>query len=451
MTDFSRHTIEELCEFTNGFAFKSGDYVAKSDETIEVFRMGYIERGGGFKEDSTPVFIPKTYGRDLSKYILLKDDILIAMTDMKNNVAILANTARIKDDKRFVLNQRVGRLRVNHKDILDSTYLYFYTNWKPHVEYLRSRANSGVQVNLSTSAIREAELCIPPIAEQKAIASVLGALDDKIENNRKINETLEEMARAIFKSWFVDFDPVHAKAAGNPPAHMNADTASLFPSTFGDNGLPDGWTWRKLGDCVSLTKGRSYKSVELQDSDTALVSLKSFLRGGGYRPDGLKAYTGAYKDEQTLVSGDLIVALTDVTQAADVIGKPAIVRSNSEFKTLVASLDVGIIRPILPSISIPFLYCMMMTHDFQTHIYGYTSGTTVLHLGKEGVPQYEFVMPSSETLGKFIAIAEPIFSKIELNESTSNTLAKLRDILLPKLMSGEIRVADAEREVEATI
>ena len=90
-------------------------------------------------------------------------------------------------------------------------------------------------------------------------------------------------------------------------------------------------------------------------------------------------------------------------------------------------------------------------HDFQTHIYGHTSGTTVLHLGKEGVPKYEFVMPSSETLGKFIAIAEPIFSKIELNESNSNTLAKLRDTILPRLMSGEIRLADAEREVETAV
>ena len=198
-------------------------------------------------------------------------------------------------------------------------------------------SNGSVFPNLSAKDFNIFDIDWPNNVERLAIASVLDALDDKIENNRRINETLEEMARAIFKSWFVDFDPVHAKAAGNPPAHMDVETAALFPSTFGDDGLPVGWTWRKLGDCVSLTKGRSYRSAELQDSDTALVSLKSFLRGGGYRPDGLKAYNGAYKDEQTLVSGDLIVALTDVTQAADVIGKPAIVRSNSEFKTLVAA------------------------------------------------------------------------------------------------------------------
>ena len=93
----------------------------------------------------------------------------------------------------------------------------------------------------------------------------------------------------------------------------------------------------------------------------------------------------------------------------------------------------------------------MMTHDFQTHIYGHTSGTTVLHLGKEGVPTYEFGMPTCEVLDKFTTIAKPIFSKIELNAGNSNTLAELRDTLLPKLISGEIRVADAEREVGAAV
>ena len=86
------------------------------------------------------------------------------------------------------------------------------------------------------------------IEVKNAIASVLGALDDKIENNRRMNETLEEMARAIFKSWFVDFDPVHAKAAGNAPAHMDAETAALFPSSFGDDGLPIGVNSRTLKD-----------------------------------------------------------------------------------------------------------------------------------------------------------------------------------------------------------
>ena len=350
----------------------------------------------------------------------------------------------------FDLYQRTYAL-YDFNENVDWRFIYFIFKNQFEKRYMGGTSGSAVPY-ITMPIITNFKFNIPLEKEiQTRIADQLWILDDKIENNLRMNETLEEMARAVFKSWFVDFDPVHAKATDNPPAHMNTATAALFPNSFGNDDLPMGWTWRKLGDCVSLTKGRSYKSAELQDSDTALVSLKSFQRGGGYRPDGLKAYTGTYKDEQTLVSGDLIVALTDVTQAADVIGKPAIVRSNNEFKTLVASLDVGVIRPIVPSVSIPFLYCMMMMHNFQAHIYGHTSGTTVLHLGKEGVPKYEFGVPSCEILDKFTDLAQPIFSKIELNENNSNTLAELRDTLLPKLISGEIRVKDAERKMEAAI
>jgi type I restriction enzyme, S subunit len=187
--EWKSYRLEELCEFINGFAFKSTDYVPLSTDTVEVFRMGYIERGGGFKEDDSPVFIPKKYGRRLDRYLLRPGDITIAMTDMKDRVAILGNTAWIREAERFVLNQRVGCIRVNRPDLLDPRFLYFYSNWRPHVDHLRSRANSGVQVNLSTSAIRESVLEIPPLPEQQAIAHILGTLDDKIELNRRMNET----------------------------------------------------------------------------------------------------------------------------------------------------------------------------------------------------------------------------------------------------------------------
>ena len=125
MDDWTTFGLGEVCEFINGFAFKSSDYVAKSDNTTEVFRMGYIRRGGGYKEDDTPVFVPKKYGRNIAKYNLREGDVIIAMTDMKNNVAILANTARFRDQNRFVLNQRAGCIRVSKADLLDPTFFYY--------------------------------------------------------------------------------------------------------------------------------------------------------------------------------------------------------------------------------------------------------------------------------------------------------------------------------------
>ena len=296
---------------------------------------------------------------------------------------------------------------------------------------------------LAVGDLSRLSLCLPPLSNQRAIARILGLLDDKIELNRQMNETLEAMARAIFKSWFVDFDPVRAKVEGREPVGIDAETATLFPSAFQDlplGEIPKGREVERIGNLVEIVKGRSYRSSELTESDTALVTLKSILRGGGYRPDGLKPYTGKYKPEQIVAPGELVVSYTDVTQEAEVIGKPAIVRNTSEYKTLVASLDLGIIRPLRSTISGRFLYYLFRSYDFQSHINGYTTGTTVLHLSKDGVPSYQFALPTNGVLQRFDSIVNPLFARIESNESQSHILAQLRDTLLPKLLSGEIRV-----------
>ena len=142
---------------------------------LRCFAWAISSAEGGVKEDNSPVFVPRKYGKNLEKYFLHPGDVTIAMTDMKDRVAILGNTAWIRDAGRFVVNQRVGCMRVKRPDLLEPRFFYFYSNCSPHVDYLRSRANSGVQVNLSTSAIKESELTLPPLAEQKAIAAVLEA------------------------------------------------------------------------------------------------------------------------------------------------------------------------------------------------------------------------------------------------------------------------------------
>jgi type I restriction enzyme S subunit len=271
-----------------------------------------------------------------------------------------------------------------------------------------------------------------------------------------MSETLEAMARALFKSWFVDFDPVRAKMEGRwrrgqslpgLPAHLY----DLFPERLVDSELgeiPEGWEVAAVGDFVECVKGKSYKSEHLQHSDTALVTLKSFARGGGYRPDGLKPYKGDYKPEQVIRPRELVVACTDVTQAAEVIGKPALVRSDDRFTTLVASLDVLIVRPKSKAVSVPFLYCLFRTDAFSEHTYAHATGTTVLHLDKIAVPSFKFARPTRDVANAFANSADRLFRRIDEVESESRTLAALRDTLLPKLISGELRVKDAQRFLE---
>ena len=160
--------------------------------------------------------------------------------------------------------------------------------------------------------------------------------------------------------------------------------------------------------------------------------------------------TGKYNPEQVIISGECVVSYTDVTQEAEVVGKPAIVRGDEKYQTLVASLDLGIIRPLKSIVSIWFLYCFFQERHFQFHIYGYADGTTVLHLTKDGVPNYQFALLPEKIRCLFDLIAEPLFAKIESNENESRTLAQIRDTLLPKLLSGEIRVDDAAEILEGT-
>jgi type I restriction enzyme S subunit len=230
------------------------------------------------------------------------------------------------------------------------------------------------------------------------------------------------------------------------PKHL----ADLFPDSFEDSELgeiPKGWGVKPLGELIETVKGCSYKSEELVESDTALVTLKSFARGGGYRPDGLKSFAGTYKPEQVVKPGELVIACTDVTQAAEVVGRPAVVRGTAGYRTLVASLDTLIVRPRHQSMTRAFLYFLGGTEAFVAHTYAHTTGTTVLHLAKEAVPSFKFAVPPTPLVEGFDFIASLALSRIQATEEESGILAALRDTLLPKLISGELRVKDAERFV----
>ena len=356
--------------------------------------------------------------------------------------------------------------------VIDNGFLYY--SLKTKISELKQKTHGAVFDTITRDTFEHINISYPTIAEQREIAKRLGDLDDKIHLNTQTNQTLEHIAQAIYKSWFVDYEPTRAKAAvlaaggsmaeaenaamtaisGKSAAELAAlkqdqptryqqlaDLAAAFPSAlvpadnFGE--IPEGWEVKKVGDIAKVVKGKSYKSSELAPSRTALVTLKSFNRGGGYRLDGLKEYTGTYKSEQEVFAGDLIIAYTDVTQAADVIGKPAMVMSDNRYEHLVISLDVGVVRPKNATYKY-FLYCMAMTESFQAHTQSFCTGTTVLHLGKDAVPSFKIAIPDEFLLRKFSDISNPIFAAINRNIEQGKELEKIRDTLLPKLLSGEV-------------
>ena len=360
----------------------------------------------------------------------------------------------VPDPVDFCIAQDMVSVRANPK-IIYPKYLFAALR-SPIVQAQIENMHVGTMIpHFKKGDFDKLNIPVPSTAEQHVIGDFYFSISERITLLRETNATLEAIAQAIFKSWFVDFDPVRAKMEGRTPEGMDEATAALFPDSFEESELglvPKGWRVRSVSEVAEIIKGKSYSSKELTDSHhTALVTLKSFERGGGFRLDGFKPYTGKYKPNQVVESGDLIVAYTDVTQAAELIGKPAIVVGVENYSTLVASLDVGIIRPETEQVSRQFLYGLFRTEAFQIHTFSHTSGTTVLHLAKDGVGSFQFACPQADLVETFSVLAESLAERRQTNIDNMRTLAALRDTLLPRLISGKLRLPEADNIIAEAI
>ena len=398
----------------------------------------------------------KVYPNDILMNKIANAGSAYLMPDLKTPVSLAMNL--------FLLRVKT--------DLVNPVYLYIYL--KINERYVKSFANGSATKTITKDSVRNLEIKLPTRKIQDYIANIYLDFTKKIELNEQMNETLEAIAQSLFKSWFVDFDPVidNALATGNTIPDVFKERAekrkdnqqfksqkdqaicALFPDEFEHNEevgwSPKGWNEVQIKDIAVIIKGKGYRSSELSKSQTALVTLKSFKRGGGYRLDGLKEYTGKYRKEQEVKAGDLVIAYTDVTQAADVIGRPAMVINDARYKHLVISLDVAVIKPEVDAQKY-YLYGIAKTEAFQVHTHSHITGTTVLHLAKNAVPDYPLCLPNEIVLNSYTDIVKPLFTSVNNNIGEIKNLEKLRDTLLPKLMSGELRIPDAAALVDEAI
>ncbi len=297
-------------------------------------------------------------------------------------------------------------LSAKAKDNNDIKYIYFFLKNLNLNQIAQGSSHPLVTQTLLNSL--DVSICDDE-QEQKAIAEVLSGLDDKIDLLHRQNKTLEDMAQALFRKWFVE-------------------------------GADERWEEESLGEVVDCVNGVSYKSSQLKSSPSALVTLKSFNREGGFRMDGFKEFVGKYKEQQVVNEGDLVVAHTDITQDADVIGNPALVISNPVYKTMIISMDLVKVNPKYGWLSKEFLYSLMKTREFKFYCLGNSNGSTVLHLSKSAIPTYQFRFPPIKLIKEFTENAKSCFDKKFKNISQIHALENLRNTLLPKLMSGAVRV-----------
>ena len=452
-SNYIRCELGDLCQkIGSGLTPTGGSSVYLANGTVKFIRSQNVHDFELRLDDI--VYLSTDDAMRLEGVTVHKNDVLLNITGDSVARVCLATPKALPAR----VNQHVAIIRTDKKRLHPEYLLYYLLESNNKAKLLGLASVGATRKALTKSMIEDLEIEVPTdIFEQRRIAHILGTLDDKIENNRKTAKTLEAMAQAIFQSWFVDFDPVRAKMAGESPESickrlkLTPEILDLFPYRLVDSELgeiPEGWEVKPLGELVKMIKGRSYKSEELSESETALVTLKSFARGGGYRIDGLKPYTGTFKQEQLLSSGDMLIACTDVTQAAEVIGRPIIVRGSPKYHNLVASLDTIIVRPVDRSMNPTYLYYLCATNLFTSHTGTYVTGTTVLHLSKEAVPSFRHALPTHNLVDIFQIMAIPLLKKNEVIEAENEHLEIIRDTLLPKLISGEIRVPEAEHLIK---
>jgi type I restriction enzyme S subunit len=360
-----------------------------------------------------------------------------------------------RDDGRPFLQLVDGRFWVNnHAHVLrgatdeDTRYLFYALNAVP----IRPFVSGSVQAKLSQANLNRVPVPYPEDeAERRAIAQTLRSLDDKIELNRRMSETLEAMARALFQSWFVEFDPVRARAEDRDPG-LPEPIADLFPDRFDESiagAIPAGWIVEPLGEAVDVERGLSYHGSGLSAVGLPMHNLNSIYEGGGYKPDGLKFYTGDYKPWHVARPGDVLVANTEQGHDRLLIGYSAVVPRYLKGDGIF-SHHLYRVRPKQGSRIKPFYLCHLLNtpamHDI---VSGYANGTTVNMLPIDGLLKPLVAIPPDDVLAHFETCATAFHGRQEVALQESRALAAIRDALLPKLISGELRVPQAERLLEA--
>ena len=253
-----------------------------------VLRGTNVNPDGRFHDDDF-VFVSHEYAdSELDKFVCEADDVVLCHKGTLGKIGIIPKQSRFP---KYIMGNSMMKVRCNPR-LLHPLYLYYWLCSRDGQHYLFSRVSQvGVpQIQRPLSTLREAEIPLPPLSEQKAIAEILGALDAKIELNRRMNETLESLARSLFKSWFVDFDPVRAKMDGRPPPGLPPATAALFPDSFEhQNGglIPAGWKSKSIGDLADIKHGFAFKGEFFRTEPTpdVLLTPGNFAIGGGFKGD----------------------------------------------------------------------------------------------------------------------------------------------------------------------
>ena len=444
--DWTIRTIQE-CASDEPYSTQIGPFGNKIRAKIYTPTGAPVLRGtqvntDGRYHDGDYVFVSEEYAEEeLQKFVCEADDIILCHKGTLGKIGIIPRNGKFD---RYIMGNSMMKVRCN-RDLIEPLYLYYFLCSGAGQHYLFSRVSQvGVpQIQRPLTTLRECEVPLPPIEEQRAIASILGALDDKIELNRRMNATLESLARAIFKSWFVDFDPVKINAGQMPassaiPTTHDPKVLDLFPSTFQDSELgpiPDGWLYHSLPDVTTFREGPGILAKDFHDEGVPLIRLAglkndvSLLAGCNFLdPAKVEKKWSHFRLEK----GDVLLS----TSAS--LGRVAEV--NDEAVGAIPYTGLIGFRPIESITNRRYIRHYLTSSHFQEQVEAMGVGSVLKHFGPTHLKQMKMLVPPLAIQNEFKQAVAKMDEMISKNLLQSAQLAANRDTLLPQLLSGELPV-----------
>lgn len=451
-SDWQPATLGDLVDIKHGFAFP-GEYFKDEPPGDILLTPGNFAIGGGFKADKL-----KYYNGTVSDdFVLSENDLIVTMTDLSKSADTLGYPALIPASKghRYLHNQRLGKVQFRSESKLDKNFLYYLMRTREYRNEVLASATGTTVKHTSPERIKAFTFSLPPIPEQRSIARVLGALDEKIKLNRAMNERLEATARALFKSWFVDFDPVRAKTDGRRTstctAFMHLFSDRLQESSIGK--IPAGWRMSSLGvearrcggqiqtgpfgsqlHASDYVSGRGVPVVMPKNILNRRVSTREIARVTEADAERLSRYR--------LKAGDIVYSRRgDVERHAWISSNEAgwlcgtgclLVRMGSKW-TAPLFISFALDRP-----------------ESKAWIAQRAIGATMPNLNTSILSEFPVAVPPDAILSAFASLADPIELLVSAKNAENKTLAKLRDTLVPKLISGVLRLRELDGIAEAT-
>lgn len=360
-----------------------------------------------------------------------ENDVLVSLVGSMGQVAIAG-----KEVEGWNLARAVGI--VPARDRHHAEWIRYSLQSREAQQFIADHANTTVQATLNLRDLSRLPIPYPDEDARKGILSILTALDDKIELNRRMSATLEEMARALYRSWFVDFDPVHARALGQSPAHMDATTAALFPDSFGPEGLPKGWQRRSLDYIADFLNGAALQRFPPEDGAESLPVIKIAELRSGISVKSARAGLQV-PEKYKIINGDVLFSWSgSLLQKVWTEGPGAL--NQHLFK---------VSSEIVPKW---FHFFAVDQHMKEFRQVAASKATTMGHIQRHHLKEAMIAMPEDDSVlaaaGRLIG---PAFDRAIAADLESKTLAALRDTLLPRLMSGELRIREAEKQVEEVV